>query len=85
MYVSGNVQGVFFRSETAEHARRLGITGWVRNLSDGRVEALFEGEKEHVEEEVDFCRRGPRGASVQNVEIEWEDWRGEYTDFKVMY
>lgn len=85
VYVSGNVQGVFFRSETAELARRLGINGWVRNLSDGRVEALFEGEKERVEEVVEFCRRGPPRASVQNVEIEWEDWRGEYPDFKVLY
>jgi acylphosphatase len=85
VYVSGRVQGVFFRSQTADIAQRLGINGWVRNLSDGRVEAQFEGEKEQVEEEIEFCRRGPPGAYVQNVDIRWEDWRGEFRDFKVLY
>jgi acylphosphatase len=85
VYVSGKVQGVFFRSETADLAQSLGINGWVRNLSDGRVEALFEGEKEQVEEEIKFCRRGPPGAHVQNLDIRWEDWRGEFRDFKVLY
>jgi acylphosphatase len=85
VYVSGRVQGVFFRSQTADIAQRLGINGWVRNLSDGRVEALFEGEKEQVEEEIEFCRRGPLGAYVQNLDIRWEDWRGEFRDFKVLY
>jgi acylphosphatase len=85
VYVSGRVQGVFFRSETADRAQRLGINGWVRNLSDGRVEALFEGESEQVEEEIEFCRRGPPGAHVQGLDIRWEDWRGEFRDFKVLY
>ena len=85
VYVSGRVQGVFFRSQTADIAQRLGINGWVRNLSDGRVEALFEGEKEQVEEEIKFCRGGPPGAHVQNLDIRWEDWRGEFRDFKVLY
>ena len=85
VYVSGRVQGVFFRSETEDLAQRLDVKGWVRNLSDGRVEALFEGEKERVEEAIEFCRRGPPGAFLQNVEIEWEDWRGEYPDFNVLY
>jgi acylphosphatase len=85
VYVSGRVQGVFFRSQTADIAERLGINGWVRNLSDGRVEALFEGEKEQVEEEIEFCRRGPPGAYVQNLDVRWEDWRGEFRDFKVLY
>lgn len=85
VYVSGKVQGVFFRSETADLAQRLGINGWVRNLSDGRLEALFEGEKEQIEEEIEFCRSGPPGAYVLNVDIRWEDWGGEYSDFKVLY
>ena len=85
VYVSGKVQGVFFRSETADLAQSLGINGWVRNLSDGRVEALFEGEKEQVEEEIEFCRRGPLGAHVRDLDIRWEDWRGEFRDFKVIY
>ncbi len=85
VFVSGRVQGVFFRSETADLAERLGINGWVRNRSDGRVEALFEGEKVQVDEEIEFCRRGPPGAYVENLDLEWEDWTGEFSDFKVVY
>lgn len=85
IYVDGKVQGVFFRSETADLAQRLGINGWVRNLSDGRVEAVFEGEKEQVENQIEFCRSGPPGAFVQDLDVRWEDWRGEFLDFKVLY
>jgi acylphosphatase len=85
VFVSGRVQGVFFRAETADMADRLGLVGWVRNLPDGRVEALFEGEKEDVEKALDFCRRGPSGARVQNLDLKWEDWRGEFEDFRVAY
>jgi len=85
LYVTGRVQGVFFRAETADVANRLGLSGWVRNLSDGRVEALFEGEKDDVEEAVDFCRRGPPGAQVQDLDVKWEDWKGEHPDFRVVY
>ncbi|MEM2978716.1 MAG: acylphosphatase [Candidatus Hadarchaeales archaeon] len=77
VHVSGRVQGVFFRYRTSELAERLGVAGWVRNLSDGRVEAVFEGEKEEVEKMLDFCRRGPPGARVDGVEVEWEEPRGE--------
>jgi acylphosphatase len=84
-YVSGRVQGVFFRAETVDLANRLGLTGWVRNLSDGRVEALFEGEKEDVEKALDFCRRGPPGAYVRNLDVKWEDWKGDLQDFIVKY
>jgi acylphosphatase len=85
VYVTGKVQGVFFRAETVEVANSLGVGGWVRNLPDGRVEALFEGDKEKVEQAVDFCKRGPPGAHVQNVEIRWEDWEGECFDFKIRF
>jgi acylphosphatase len=85
VFVSGRVQGVFFRAETADMADRLGLAGWVRNLPDGRVEALFEGEKEDVEKALDFCRRGPSGARVQNLDLKWEDWKGEFQDFRVAY
>jgi acylphosphatase len=83
--VSGRVQGVFFRAETADLANRLGLVGWVKNLSDGRVEALFEGEKEDVEKALDFCRRGPIGAHVVNMDVKWEDSNGEFQDFKIRY
>ncbi|MFB0523327.1 MAG: acylphosphatase [Candidatus Bathyarchaeia archaeon] len=83
--VSGRVQGVFFRFETRRLARRLGIAGWVRNRSDGQVEAVFEGEKEAVERMVEFCRHGPSGARVTNAEVRWEEPTGEFEGFNVRY
>lgn len=85
VYVSGRVQGVFFRYATQERAVARNVMGWVRNLPDGRVEALFEGEKSDVDEMVDFCRRGPTGARVENVEVVWEDYAGEYKDFRIVH
>jgi acylphosphatase len=85
VYVSGRVQGVFFRYETKERADELGVTGWVKNLPDGRVEAVFEGEREGVEKMIDFCRVGPPGARVTKVEISWEDYKGEFQSFSIIY
>ena len=81
--VSGRVQGVLFRAETADVAERLGVNGWVRNLPDGRVEALFEGEKEDVEKTLEFCRRGPPGAYVRDLDVKWEEWKGEFQGFQI--
>ena len=75
--VAGRVQGVFFRSDAHDRARSLRIAGWIRNNADGTVEAVFEGAPEHVESMVDWCRRGPSGAQVEAVEVEWEEPRGE--------
>ncbi|MDY6937671.1 MAG: acylphosphatase [Cyanobacteriota bacterium] len=69
-YISGRVQGVGYRYSTAREAERLAISGWVRNLPDGRVEAVFEGVPEVVEQMLDWCHRGPAGAAVENVTIE---------------
>ena len=85
VFVSGRVQGVFFRAETRDLARQLGVTGWVRNLWDGRVEAVFEGEDWAVERLVTWCRRGPRGAHVDNVDVTHEDHAAEYETFSVRY
>ncbi|MDH5782196.1 MAG: acylphosphatase [Candidatus Bathyarchaeota archaeon] len=85
VYVSGRVQAVFFRSETQDEAVRHDVTGWVRNLPDGRVEAVFEGEKENVGKLIEFCRRGPPGARVANVEVSWETYTGEFKNFKIRY
>jgi acylphosphatase len=85
VYVSGRVQGVFFRYETKERADELGVTGWVKNLPDGRVEAVFEGERDGVEKMIDFCRVGPPGARVTKVEISWEDYKGEFQSFSIIY
>jgi acylphosphatase len=71
--VHGRVQGVFFRVETRDRARSLGLAGWVRNCGDGSVEAVFEGERARVQSMVDWCGRGPSGASVESVDVVWEE------------
>lgn len=81
--ISGRVQGVFFRSETGLQAKKLDVKGWVRNLADERVEAVFEGEETAVKRLVDFCRKGPPGARVTNVNVLWEAYRGEFRSFEV--
>jgi len=83
--IHGLVQGVFFRASTREEAFRLGVGGWVRNLPDGSVEALFEGEKKKVEEIVGWCYKGPPGARVLKVDLQWESYKGEFTLFDVRY
>lgn len=83
--VSGRVQGVFFRSETQNEAVRQSLTGWVRNLPDGRVEALFEGKKDRVDKLIEFCSRGPPAATVTDVEVTWETYTGEFRGFKIHY
>ena len=83
VYVSGTVQGVLFRHYTRERALELGIAGWVRNLPDGRVEAVFEGKDEAIDEIMTFCRTGPSGAHVTGVEIKEESWTGEFKGFVV--
>ena len=75
--VRGRVQGVFFRAEARTRAESLGVAGWIRNLPDGSVEAVFEGEDERVESMVEWCRRGPAGAEVEAVDVEREEPVGE--------
>jgi acylphosphatase len=70
--VHGQVQGVFFRDSTRERAQALGVAGWVRNCSDGSVEAVFEGDPEAVEQMLEFCRGGPPDAEVRNVDVSEE-------------
>jgi acylphosphatase len=72
----GRVQGVFFRDSTRSEARRAGVSGWVRNRSDGAVEAVFEGEPEAVERLVRFVRRGPGSADVDHVDVVEEEPEG---------
>jgi len=83
--VSGRVQGVFFRSGTEDMANELGLKGWVRNLPDGRVEAVFEGDEKKVRKMVEWCRKGPRFANVTGVEVEFKKVDGEFNDFKIQY
>jgi acylphosphatase len=74
--IYGFVQGVGFRFGVERAARSRSVAGWVRNRPDGAVEAVFEGEREDVEALVEFCRRGPRGAEVERVEVEAESAEG---------
>ncbi len=83
--VHGFVQGVFFRASTKDEAVRLGVSGWVRNRPEGTVEAMFEGEKRKVEEIVGWCHKGPFGARVTKVDIEWEPYKGESGHFEIRY
>lgn len=83
--ISGRVQGVFFRSEILRKANKLGITGWVQNLLDGQVEALFEGEEKLVKELIEYCKQGPKSALVTHLDVKWEAYKGEFGSFKVKY
>lgn len=83
VFISGRVQGVFFRAETLRTARDLGLAGWVCNTEDGRVEALFEGEDARVDKMLAWCRQGPPHARVESVEMTAEPWRGDLKDFRI--
>jgi acylphosphatase len=85
LVIAGRVQGVAFRAHAADEAARLGVSGWVANLADGRVEAVAEGERPAVEAFVAWCRRGPRLAQVDRVDEVWEDHRGEFASFDVRH
>lgn len=74
--VSGDVQGVFFRETARRKATEAGVSGWITNRSDGRVEAVFEGPAEAVDELVEFCREGPTAATVENIDVETEEPEG---------
>jgi len=83
--IEGRVQGVFFRAATRDEARARGLAGWVRNLPDGRVEALFEGDKRVLEGMLAWCHIGPPYAYVDRVEIDWQPYQGDLADFRVRY
>jgi len=84
-WVSGRVQGVFFRATTRRKAKKLNVKGWVKNLSDGRVEAVFEGDKDNVEKIVKWCHKGSIPAKVNKVETKGEKYTGKFDDFKVVF
>jgi len=85
VYVSGRVQGVFFRADTRRAAADLNLTGWVRNMDDGRVEAVFEGEDAGVEKMIAWCKVGPPSARVEEVTTAEEHYTGGFQDFNIKY
>ena len=83
--VYGRVQGVFFRAFVEEHAQRLGLVGYVRNLPSDAVEAVAEGEREQVNKLVERLKTGPPTAIVDRVEISWSEYTGDHSGFRVRY
>lgn len=85
VYVSGQVQGVGFRWSTRARANAYQLNGWVRNLVDGRVEAEFEGERDALEKMLAWCRQGPLGAGVRDVDYSWQQAEGAWTSFQILH
>jgi acylphosphatase len=83
--IEGRVQGVFFRHHTQETAFKLGVKGWVKNRRDGRVEAVFEGDQERVDQIIQWCHRGPFEARVTKVYMTLGNYTGEFEDFSISY
>lgn len=83
VFIRGKVQGVYFRQNTKQVATRRGVTGWVRNLPDGRVEAIFEGDNEDVNEVIEWCHFGPPKAKVEDVDVRFEKYTGEFANFTI--
>jgi len=83
--IDGRVQGVNFRASAREQARTTGVEGWVRNLDDGRVEAVFEGPDTAVKLMINWCHSGPRSASVEHVDVEWEQPTGQERGFRIAW
>lgn len=81
--VEGRVQGVYYRVHARDKATRLGVTGWIRNLVDGSVEAVLEGNEPSVRAMLEWCRRGSPRAVVTNVTVTWEPYTGEFDRFSV--
>lgn len=82
--VRGRVQGVYFRASSQREARRLGLSGWVKNKPDGNVELLAEGEEEGLKDLIAWSNRGPSAARVERVEVRWRSFTGDYPDFRIV-
>lgn len=85
LFIKGKVQGVFFRQALKVRAKKNNVNGWVRNLKDGRVEALLEGEDADVSTLIEWCHAGSANARVEDIEIKNEKYKGEFSKFEVLY
>ncbi|MGC2063938.1 MAG: acylphosphatase [Thermodesulfovibrionales bacterium] len=85
LLIEGRVQGVFYRAFTKNVALKLGLQGWVRNNPDGKVEAVFEGDRQLIEQTVQECRRGPFGAKVEDISLSWGETPEGLSGFEIRY
>lgn len=83
LFVRGRVQGVYFRAAAQREARRLGLTGWVKNRPDGAVELLAEGEEDGLKDLIAWANRGPSAARVERVDVRWRSFSGDHPDFRI--
>jgi len=83
IFVSGKVQGVFFRENTRKKAAEFGLSGFIKNLQNGKVEAIFEGDKEQIEKIIQWIKKGPEMAQVEDIEIDWQNYQGEFRNFEI--
>jgi acylphosphatase len=84
LHIRGRVQGVFFRASAQREARRLGLSGWVKNRADGSVEIVAEGEELSIRELYGWAQKGPTAARVDRVETRWRGYTGEFADFRIV-
>lgn len=84
LWISGFVQGVGYRANTRHHARKLGLTGWVKNLQDGRVEALVQGPEEKLIQLIRLCEKGSYFSQVKNIVVEWEEITEKFDEFTII-
>jgi acylphosphatase len=85
LIIEGLVQGVWFRDSTRRKAKELGVSGWVKNRSDGGVEVLAEGTSEAVKQLMEWCHKGPPRAVVESVRETHEEWQGEFDSFDIVF
>ncbi len=85
LIISGMVQGVWFRHNTNIAANKLGLKGFVRNLPNGNVEVIAEGDENKIKQLIEFCKQGPEGAHVKNIKIEYQETKNEFRTFSVKY
>ncbi|HHE76436.1 MAG TPA: acylphosphatase [Candidatus Parcubacteria bacterium] len=83
IFVSGVVQGVFFRASVAEKARNLDLSGWIKNLDDGRVEIIFEGSEERIKKMVFWIRSEPGMWRIKDIQIEWQSYKEDFNNFEI--
>lgn len=85
IWITGRVQGVFFRANTRRKAMNLNLKGWVKNLDDGKVEVVAEGKEPAIKKLVEFCKKGPFGAKVDDVTVKEEKYQNKFKTFEIRY